>query len=424
VLAVVHGRLRVVGLDARTGATVWSRPASPSAVTEGVPPNVTLAGRNVIFIAPAGASARLVAADGRTGKVVWRSIAGALTSWPYPCPDPPASICMTRRTPLDAKGILRFDAATGRLLATAGGKSDFGTRTVGEGLYDTGNRNPETLEALEGSRIAWIRPLAEIFTIGDVSTDWGWNFGRVERAGEFVGSVNARPIKESSTGGVVDLARTMTAGFRIDNGSVLWRSRGAFVACGLFPCPGDSQAGYADVRNDRSHDVRLLVLLRSHGTLTASVKNGNPAFGLTPGARSRLEGADPARGRVRWTLALVPDAELLAGYSVPPLVGPSIVALRRSRGFVAVNLLNGVAEKLPPGPVWCRTAILYALASGAGSGQGPSVGQYSMTPCRAGGGRVETPARVPPFVGAVGAVDAGLAAWSDTNGVFARPIGG
>jgi hypothetical protein len=52
------------------------------------------------------------------------------------------------------------------------------------------------------------------------------------------------------------------------------------------------------------------------------------------------------------------------------------------------------------------------------------VGQYSMTPCRAGGGRVETPARVPPFVGAVGAVDAGLAAWSDTNGVFARPIGG
>jgi outer membrane protein assembly factor BamB len=420
VLAVMRGRLRLVGLNARTGATVWSHPASASEVTQGVPPNVTLDLTNVIFIAPAGSTARLTAVDGRTGRVAWKSISGGLKSWPIACADPPATICVTRFAVLGGGGIARFDSATGRLLATAGVKSNSGsTRAVGDGLYDTGNRSPEALEALRGSRIAWVRPLAKIFPLRGVSTDWGWNFGRIERVGEFVGSVGSHPIRHSPTRSVFDLARTITAGFRIGDGSVVWRSRGTFVVCGVFPCPGDSQAGYSDTKVETSGGVRIVVLQRGSGRLTASLKNGKPRFALSPGTTGKLEGVDPARGRLRWTFASDLDAAVLAGYKVPPLVGPSTVALRRSGRFVAVNMLNGSAARLPPGPAWCRTAIVYRLA---GSGGNTHIGQYSMTPCQAGGGRVEIPARVQPFVGRVGAASTGLVAWSDTTGVFARPI--
>ena len=419
---MAKGHLRVVALDARTGATVWSHPASSSFVTRGVPAHLALSAGKVVFIGPAGAtSAKVVAVDGRTGRPVWKSTANYFKSWPGHCPGPRATICVTA-VPSSGGGVLRLDAATGKLLATAGVDSGFTPRGVGPGLYDTGDRDPEKLEALEGPRVAWVRPLARIFPLEGASTDEGWNFERIDYAAEFVGSVGSPSLVQSKTTDVSDMARTMTAGFRTANGSVLWRSRGTFEVCGLYPCPGEPQAGYSDAGNARLQGARVVVVMERRGRLTASLKHGKLEFAVSRGTRGILEGLDPARGGVRWSVALAPDAQVLGLYAVPPLVGVRTVVLRRNGTLVAVDLLNGSTRKLTSGLAWCRTAIVYSLKDAAGTGKEPYIGQYSLTPCSAAGGRVAAPPRAPAFVGAFGAKSADIVAWSDKTGVFARPI--
>src|SRR5205823_3781295 len=110
------------------------------------------------------------------------------------------------------------------------------------GLFDVGVRNPDRLLATNKGRVAWQRRLSEIFTQPQASSDGGWNFDRLSRSNLFVGSVGTSP----RTGGgkeSFDLARTMTAGFAISNGHVVWRKVGLY-ACNLLPCPGGNEAGY------------------------------------------------------------------------------------------------------------------------------------------------------------------------------------
>ena len=156
VLAVAQGGgTAVVGLDAATGATVWSRPASTSDVTPGVAPNLVVAGGKVIYLAPDGSAAALVAADAQTGTPVWTTGPGAFRAPPSVCSDARSAVCVAGVLTSDAGDVatLRFDIATERRLAAPHVTGD-APRELGDGIYDPGVRDPERLTATRGAKVA------------------------------------------------------------------------------------------------------------------------------------------------------------------------------------------------------------------------------------------------------------------------------
>lgn len=80
-------QLSVVGLNARTGATVWSDAATQSSIPPGVAPDLAVVGGVVVYVHSLGAqTADLVGADAATGRVIWHTSVGDFTSWPQLCP--------------------------------------------------------------------------------------------------------------------------------------------------------------------------------------------------------------------------------------------------------------------------------------------------------------------------------------------------
>ncbi len=262
--------LRLLGLDAASGRTVWSVRASASDITPGVAPTLMVAGGAAIYLAPvSGELAELAAVDAETGAERWRGDRGYFSGWPAPCAEAvcvPAELQAIGAFP----GLHRFDGATGELRSiVAIGDAP---RDVGEGLFDPGDRAPERLVAAGANGVTWSRPLAKLFGRG-FSTDEGWNFGRYDALGLFVGSAGAHPASRGKRD-VYDLAKAWTAGFRISDGRKLWRRPGWFE-CDILVCP---------VPN-----VGLRLVQR--GTWSF------PADALSRDARAVLEGFDLASGR-------------------------------------------------------------------------------------------------------------------------------
>ena len=259
-------------------------------------------------------------------------------------PDRPDAICSTGVLLSGGRpgAELRFDAATGARLPGAVVSTSVG-RHLASGLFDSGERNPEILLMTRGSAIAWKRRLAAIFPTKGASTDWGWNIDRIERAGLFVGSVGTKPV-ERPTEVRYDLARGTSAGFRIRDGSVAWRSPGLY-ACNYLPCPGASRRGPS---------VGLRTVER--GTLTAKKASGGQPV-VSPDARVRLEGFDVRTGRTRWTFDAGHNTGLITLFRPPPQVSANTLALRdRSGRLAALGLVDGSRRRIAPTASACKAA--------------------------------------------------------------------
>lgn len=218
---IAHGAgLEITALNAATGATVWSAPATTSIITPGVAPVPAIAGADVIFLArDDDGDAVLTSADAQSGQLVWQTQPGFFADPPGICRDDAAAVCVSGSLSfLDDARPLRFDVATGRPKPAprVGGS---GSRELGDGLFDTGARNPDRLVATRAGKVAWSRPLARIFPLSGATSDYGWNFERFERRGLFVGSVGAKPRKRHGQL-VFTLSHTDVVGFRIADGVV------------------------------------------------------------------------------------------------------------------------------------------------------------------------------------------------------------
>lgn len=423
VYAVQAGALRVVALNAADGSTAWDVPASPSSVTAGVPAELAVAGGDVVYLEPVAGvlgSARVVARDVATGRLAWHGGAGAFTTWPEICPDAPGEVCVNGTLAAGAFGQLRYLASSGRLAgAVAMGTPVDPARELGLGLFDTGSRAPETLLAVSGGRVAWLRRLSTIFTIPRSSTDGGWNFDRFPAAGVFVGSVGVRPTVVNGTG-TVDLAVSMTAGFSLRGGSVAWRSAGTYVCGQPLPCAGRPESGYSSQRQGAaSVGIRLL----GRGSVTFSVAGGAPK--VSRDAAATLQGFDPRSGSTRWSFAAGRNIALLGEQGVPPRLSATTVALRTAAGrLVRLDFATGRVSPVAPGaPAWCRRTITYRLARSAyfGGKSGEYVGQDGVEPCTAAGRPAAVPAVPPSFLARIGASTGGATAWTTPAGdVVAR----
>jgi hypothetical protein len=429
VLYVARSRaLWVVGLDASTGKTIWSARASTSGNAPGSAPALAVIGQDVYFFAPAGGgTAALVAHDAHQGSELWRRRAFQFNSFPYVCPGRTTAVCVTAAD-VAAGGTeqARFDGASGKPLGHALVSTTSNARELAVGLFDPGTRTPERLVATQGSRVAWRRPLSVIFTLRGASTDWGWNFDRLDRADLFVGSAGAAPVRQTRTRALIDLSRAMTAGFRIRDGAVVWRSRGSY-ACSYVPCAGAAESAFsspANVSGEPTVGVRSL----ERGTVSVAT-NGNSLPVPARSARIAFEGFAPRTGRTLWRYDVGHVPALITEAALPARLSRTSIALVSRNQAVALDVATGAHHAIATSTrAWCRHIVLYKQSAAYHAGNGHAlttyVGQYALSPCTAAGRRLAAPPRVPAFVGAIGARAGGLVAWSDTGAVFARPSGG
>jgi hypothetical protein len=406
-----NGGLRVVGIDPATGRTVWSQLASPSRTTTSQAPSLGVVGGSVIYLGRAVAdTARVVAADARTGATLWQSGVGTFSSYPEPCAAPATVICVAGTIAGGPRGAeLRFDAATGAPLRSAdlAGTDAF---AAAPGFLDS-DFQPERLTATAGGAVAWSRRLEVLFPNGNPAR--GFNFDRVDAAGMFVGSVGANGRTRRGRF-VDDLSRDRTAGIGIADGRVAWRRPG-FYACGNVICPGRSQAGFNQEASAPSIGIRVV----STGTLSGPDEDN--AFTPSRVVDAKLEGFDPRTGRALWRFDAGRNFGLVAQTDFGAQTGPLQLALRDAEGRLRVVDLATGRRSAAPARGWCRREIEFRQTV-AVDGEHVYEGQPALLPCStATERRVGTPATVPAFVAAVGATVSGLVAWTDRGGLFARP---
>jgi hypothetical protein len=289
-------------------------------------------------------------------------------------------------------------------------------------LYDTGQRNPELLVATSGADIAWRRPLADIFSLAGASTDWGWTFQRLSRDGVFVGSPGAPPVRRTSSAMTSNLAHTMTAGFRINNGDVVWQDSGSFYLCELIRCPGAGVTPGSVTDRGPSLGVRL----RAHGLLRVRL-GGAEGMSLSRGAHGVLEGFDPATGRTTWRFDAGRNVGLLTYTKLPALTGRTQVLLSDAAGHkVLLDLATGHTTKPDTHTdAWCRDDTTYHLRKrpygAVGDAPQKYVGEDARYRCDSRGHRSADPTH--PSAELVQALPtaAGERVWSGPNGVFAVP---
>jgi outer membrane protein assembly factor BamB len=422
------GGLQVAALDPKTGRTVWHDRASPGDITPGVAPALGVAGSTVAFLSPVGnstGSSQLVGVAAATGRQLWHTPAGLFEDWPAPCADDPLDICTTGSPGQALQTLaLRFRASDGAPAGAALVSRSPGGRALGPDLFDPGTRNPEMLLAVSGASVAWTRALASVFPARGLSSDYGWDFARVPAAGLFVGSVGGAPVRSTGSSATIDLSRPMTAGFRISDGTAVWRDAGTIFACGQpLPCPrqpapGGGGLGYQPPTTG----------LRFRATGTASISRPPIGPKFSPDADVVVEGFDLATGKTLWSYNAGSDGRLL--YQTPPLLGAYVVVLPApGGGTVALNLATGAHRPVPPGSSgpsgaagWCQSAIFYKAHVGYQGSNGPReydrVGQAAVEPCQTAGASAATPQTVPGFVGTV---VGGLTVWSESSEVAAAP---
>jgi outer membrane protein assembly factor BamB len=416
------GGIQVVGLDPKTGKTVWHDDASPGDTTPGVEPALGVAGSTVTFLRPVDnkmRSSQLVGVDAATGAQVWHTPTGAFEDWPVPCPDAPSDVCATGSFG-DAQQTLalRFRASDGTQVGAALIAQTFGGRRIGPDLYDPGVRDPEAMVAVSGDSVAWTRPLASVFSSQGDSTDWGWNFDRVPAVGLFVGWVGGPPVSYTATSATVSVARGMTAGFRISDGSMAWQDPGTLFACGLLPCPGVGMGFSRELSGAPTMGLRLRVT----GTSTSTLSDPTPK--LSPGGDVRIEGFNLATGKTLWSFDVGNDGALILGS--PPILGPEVVAVPTpGGGMAALNLATGQHKLVSAASVgWCGVGPDYKTQVGYPNGHGGTAYTRSAfagyQPCDALGDETAEPATVPSFVGTT--VD-GLTVTSNSSEVAAVPTG-
>jgi PQQ-like domain len=408
--------IQLIGLDPETGKTVWRDNASPGATTAGVNPVLGVVGSTVAIFSPVDNTTRtsqLVGIDAANGRPLWHTPTGSFEDWPAPCPDAPSDIC-TSGSLGDATQTLalRYRASDGTAVGAVLISQSTGGRMIGPDLYDPAVRDPEAMVAVNGSSVTWTEPLSTVFSLQGDSTNWGWDIDRVPAAGLYVGSVGGAPVKFTATTGVTSPARSMTAGFRISDGSVAWQDPGTSYACGLLPCPGRGLTA--------SGALTQGLRFRVTGSITSNLSTGTAT--LSPGGNVTIEAFDLATGKTLWSYDAGSNVNLLS--NAPTILGSEVVAMPTSNGgMAALNLVTGKHVPVSGTAVgWCTSGVTYTTkvpypnTQGGTTYQRPAFSGYY--PCTVDGDNQSLPATVPSYVGVT--VD-GLTVTSDSSEVAATP---
>lgn len=292
VLVADDGAMQVVALDPATGETRWSAEASPGAAPPGIAVSIMAVGDDgIAFFRPAGDDliAELVVADAATGDVRWSSDALEFGSHPKPCEDG-EGIC--------AEADLGRGGQLVRFLGEGAVRPESfptGARSLGNGLLDLGERDPELLAGYQEGAVRWRTPLADVFGEG-FSSDRGWNFATYDDV--IVGAVGQDVPLDLPV--VVDFGAYVTAALGREDGRPRWRDVGSSFTCfGKLELQMDGGGTHEDAADYLPWPVRCRVV----GTTTYESLDSEGEPDITS---MTIEGFDPATGDTTWSLEADP----------------------------------------------------------------------------------------------------------------------
>lgn len=274
--------LSVTAVDPVSGTTLWSRPATPSAVVPGISVDFTvLAGRHVAWLEPGSLPgfARLVVVDPRgSGRVVARSDEFRFLSYPRSCEDD-TYVCADAESDSLA-ATFRFRPGMKRLEQVTHIKATHLESIGPDGLVryiplgGRGNR----IGVVRGADLLWSRSEADLFGT-DYTTGGGWTFEHDPASDTFIGSVGP----DVELGDQLPLGKSvLSVAIRRSSGTVVWRRSGIDLFCDrdFTGRPGDP----------------LVACRWTAGT--ATVETPKPPV---KDAAYALERIDPRTGRTRWS---------------------------------------------------------------------------------------------------------------------------
>lgn len=417
VFGAAGAALTLYALDPGNGRVVWSRPASTSVVTPGIPWQVTVVGDTVLYLRAAGPAlhASLVALDAATGRERWSTAALVFEQEPDACyRGDTATVCALQSVSTrEPNRLIGYRLADGSRLAAP--QLPDGGRWLTDRVADLGVRTPERLAGYDKQgRQQWSRPLREAFGAG-YTTDSGWFFDRNDQAGIIIGAVGKQEPYPPRYPVTIPADNASSAALRAGTGTPVWRAPHSAVYCNdelAVPSGDDPNGPYLPVR------------CRYRGTLTYA--NANSATPVIRGGHATVEGFDLRTGRRSWTWDAGSATVLLDNQHAPLRISQTAVLLpdRTGRPFV-VDLRSGAAAPAPPTTVgWCPQNNRFRLREPLHLDGGNTITERSAGtvyhPCTQTGRAAATPTVVPADIAAhVG----GIAAIAGPGGVIAYHLG-
>ena len=391
--------LTLYALDSRDGRVVWSRAASTSAITPGIPWKVVTIGRTAVYLRPAPEwRASLVAVDAAAGRQLWATPPLIFDQEPEGClAGDRNSVCALQREAFDQPPrVAAYRVRDGRTVPPPQLPTG---RWLGDRIADLGVRDPEMLAGYDThGRQLWSQPVQEAFGARS-SSDGGWTFERYDEAGLIVGVVGSRPPSEPRFPLTLPTDLGNSAGLRAATGAPAWRAPHTNVFCNerlILPSSGKPTASKVPVR------------CRYGGSLVYA-RAGSPP--VVRGGHAIVEGFDLRTGRSTWRWDAGAGAPLLGPGRWPVRTGQTEVVLpdRAGRPFV-VDLRTGRSRPASAATVgWCPETGSFRLREPLHGPGGAKITQRSAgtlyRPCTAAGAKAAAPTTVPAdLVAHVGAV--------------------
>jgi hypothetical protein len=257
-------------------------------------------------------------------------------------------------------------------------------------LYRTVATPPTLEQVAPDGKPAWTASVASLFGGPQFGPQYGWNFTTVP--GLDVGSVGVAPAGDEEA-----LDQIVTLGIHMADGTVAWRTPGAFACFGVLPVTAPYVCRYS-----------------GPGAYVGGVLS-------TTGSNLTLQGIDPTTGAAAWSVAVSDAQSLTTGTGVPVADAEHIVVQVNGTPEL-LDLRSGQTELVPKGMVFlCGKSQQVALHAPAASlSNGQRIGTSLYSPCTATGGA--SSARPTRAVGGAGVSVGRLFVWPSPGGLVARPV--
>lgn len=287
---VQDGHLMITGLDAKTGATLWSHKATPSEAMRALALRVPVIDDKVVHLEPApGATgpdaallARTVVRDPKTGKALSTSRAAVHYRLPRACPGDPGTVCGFTREGDKVNPIQRLtDKGTFARI----GDQEYQRFSGTLGQPDLYRINGQELGRLGKDSVLWKTTAAALAGPG-ASSNTGWTFLNFPEAGIIAGTLGTTDDANSL---VRDETERALFGADAKTGKRLWMLRSMSASCD-------------PVRPGSDKDAPLLACEIHSGKMRLA-----PNEVTTEDLRYDLVRVQPSDGKVLWRVPMTPD---------------------------------------------------------------------------------------------------------------------
>ena len=348
-------RLKIVGVNTKTGNQIWSHPTGPNKVVAGyqILPNVTktASGRDQVVYydapkkpgsGPDDLRGGIASVDPATGKIDFtsRSVHGAT---PIGSCSDGHDVCIQGDTDTGQFTDLRLDLDKKKFIPSTDNVPSNARPIGADGLFSTNSRPGERLGVQREDEQLWSTPLGRMFG-PDFTTDNGWEFVHETGPDRYTGLVGHPSVSGKPDDPTYSLDDSAMASFGGKDGKVIWAEKG------MEPCFKPTDFDDEGDLDEIAHPVRCAV----SGSITHSESGDSTGKDAT----ATIQGYDPETGKTTWSHPLPPDAakELVEEKNAIVIRDRKKIVAKLKDGPKLIDLANGKTADAGKGTFMCQTA--------------------------------------------------------------------